>query len=390
MACVSVSAVAQESTRNRDTISTINGRNIDGVITTIDQGGQVQLADGSSVAFAQVLGIQRNVAVEPKRDAPIKVYLAQGGTLFANVAQLQNERVTLSASFGPLELSIEAVRAIVFKPSSISDAVTENIAKPSNQFDNVWAESSEGLHSASGLVHSITDGKVTGEFDGQARSIALAKVVAYVAADLGLKRPTGLAQIQLSDGAQVHGSIGGLVDQRLTVEFPGGGRAEIPWDLVVRIAIESDRLVWISDLTPLESIQEPLVTNSRAAQTDRSVDRNPLTLRTSLQREPLNFDKGLGVHSYSRLVYRNEAGFDRLTATVGIDSETQGYGDCIFIVRGDGIELWSQRVRATDDPVSVDVDVSNVKEISLIVEPGLQLDLADHADWCNARLLKTK
>ncbi len=383
-------AIAQDDLTTKDTISAIDGRTIEGVIAAIDQQGQIHLVDGSSIGLAQVLDIARNVTVEEKRQLPIEVHLAHGGTLLSKSAQLNNERVALATSFGSIELPIESVRAIVFRPASLTDAVSASIASPSNQFDSVWAESSEGLHSASGLVRSIADGKVMGEFSGQDRSISLAKVVAYVAADLGLKPPTGLAQIHLSDGSQVLASIDGLVDQRLTVQIPGGVRAEIPWGSVARIAIESDRLVWISDLQPIESIQEPLVTNSRATQNDRSIDGNPLTLRTSQQRELLKFDKGLGVHAYARLVYRNDAGYDRLNAIAGIDSETQGYGDCVFSVRGDGIELWSQRIRGTDDPVIVEVDVSNVQEISLIVEPGAQLDLADHANWCNARLLKTK
>ena len=72
-----------------------------------------------------------------------------------------------------------------------------------------------------------------------------------------------------------------------------------------------------------------------------------------------------------------------------MDAETRGRGDCRFIVQGDGVELWSQRIRGSDDPQPLDVDITNVRQIALIVEPGEQLDLADHANWAAVRLLQT-
>ncbi len=374
---------------DHDTIVMIDGRVLEGEIRSIDEQGQIQLRDGSNAALTQVLSIQRNVEASRGSATSIVVHLAYGGTLLAQAAQLQTERVAIRTSFGELDLPIEAIRAIVFKPSSLTDPMKESIIHPSNQFDLVWAESNDGPQAAEGLIRSIAEGKLTGTFDGQDRTINQARIVAFVAADLGLKQASGLANCLLADGSQIRGSIEKLVDDQFALRFPGGGTATIPWSRVVNIGMESDRLVWLSDLSPISNEQEPIVTSPRPTQFDKSVDGNLLTLRSSRQPAPLVFSKGLGVHAYSRLVYPN-AGFDRLTAIVGLDAETQGHGDCIFLVRGDGIELWSQRVRASDDPLPIDIDVSNVREISLIVEPGAELDLADHANWCNVRLLRTK
>ena len=78
-----------------------------------------------------------------------------------------------------------------------------------------------------------------------------------------------------------------------------------------------------------------------------------------------------------------------MVATVGIDAETEGRGDCVMRVEGDGIALWSQRIRGDDNAVEIDVDISGIREVALIVDPGEQFDLADHADWAEARFLKT-
>ena len=92
----------------------------------------------------------------------------------------------------------------------------------------------------------------------------------------------------------------------------------------------------------------------------------------------------------SRLVFANEAGFDRFSAVAGIAAETKGRGDCQMIVRGDGIELWSKRVTGGGGPLEIDVDIEGIKEVALVVSPGAEFDLGDHANWGEARFLKTK
>ena len=104
----------------------------------------------------------------------------------------------------------------------------------------------------------------------------------------------------------------------------------------------------------------------------------------------MEFKKGLGTQAFSLLVFKNSRGFDRFNAVVGIDAETQGRGDCQMVVLGDGIELWSRRVRGSDDPQEIDVDIEGINQISLVVYPGEYFDLGDHANWGNARFVKTK
>ena len=158
---------------------------------------------------------------------------------------------------------------------------------------------------------------------------------------------------------------------------------------MANISVVSDRLVWLSDLTPVDVTEQALVTQPMSWRRDQSVGGNPLTLNSGDgSSDHVEFEKGLGVHAYCSLTYANDRDFNRLAATVGIDRETRGRGDCQFIVKGDGVELWSQRVRTTDPLVAVLVDITRVHEVSLVVEAGQQLDLADHADWAEARFLK--
>lgn len=373
-----------------DVIVKIDGATITGSIQSIDENGIISCADGSEIPLSQVLSIQRGTAVVPPTGSRVEVYLAHGGLLRAQRAQLQNERVRIETGFGSVEVSIELIRAIVFKPAALTDSVRQDIAKPSNEFDTVWAESETGPQKAAGLIREIADGKLSGEFAGQERSVSQDRVIAFIAADLGLNQASGTNRLELIDGSTLRGTLDRLEQGQLHVQFSGGAKLEIPWTSVALISFESDRVAWLSEMQPLSQEQEPLVTAPRPARFNQSVDGNPLSLRTSSQPTPRVYAKGIGVHAYSRLVFRNDNEFDRLTAIVGIDAETQGQGDCKFIVQGDGVELWSARVRGSDEPLPIDVDVTNVREIALVVDPGEQLDLADHGNWCEAKLLKTK
>ena len=127
---------------------------------------------------------------------------------------------------------------------------------------------------------------------------------------------------------------------------------------------------------------------------NQSIEGNPIRLLvpssgSKEETEIQTFANGIGTSSYSRLVFENTKNFSRFLATVGIDAETEGRGDCEMRVEGDGITLWSQRIRGSDTAVEIDVDISGIGKIALVVDPGEQFDLADHADWAKARFLKT-
>ena len=77
-----------------------------------------------------------------------------------------------------------------------------------------------------------------------------------------------------------------------------------------------------------------------------------------------------------------------LAAVIGIDAETMGKGDCNFSVLADGESVFTRRVKGTDAPQEILVEIPRAKKVTLLVEPGAGLDLGDHADWCDVRFIK--
>jgi hypothetical protein len=153
---------------------------------------------------------------------------------------------------------------------------------------------------------------------------------------------------------------------------------------VLRVVVRSSRVVYLSDLKPAGFKQQAFVTLLRPWQRDKSVTGKPLTLASK------SFDKGIGLHSQAELTFDIPGEYDVLAATIGIDADAAGKGDCVFEVLVDGQRLFSERVRGSDPPKDIQIPVARGKQVSLVVLPGVDLDLADHADWADVRLLKNK
>jgi hypothetical protein len=94
------------------------------------------------------------------------------------------------------------------------------------------------------------------------------------------------------------------------------------------------------------------------------------------------YEKGLGTHAKSELIYDIGKKFRRFTADVGVDTEAGTQGSVVFEVWGDGKKLWnSDLVKRFEYPRHLDIDISGVKILSLFVTDGGNGNVDDHADW---------
>jgi len=62
-------------------------------------------------------------------------------------------------------------------------------------------------------------------------------------------------------------------------------------------------------------------------------------------------------------------------------------GSVVFVIIGDGKELWRSKIlKASDNPVSVDLNITGIQLLELIVEDGEDGISGDHANWANATI----
>ena len=382
-------ASTQENDLGQVSIELINGTTINSAIKAIASGGEIEgdkLPPDLNVQQVLSINTARKTSDTPADGPNLK--LVGGGELWVSSVSMEDENLELVSSLKSRELPLELLRAIVWTNSPLVDRKIKN---PSADFDTVVVNTSSGERMVEGILEAVDSEFVRLEYKGESKKIGLEKVKAIITADLGLEKPTGtIALIQLVDGSRMVGEILELEGGVFQVGVAAGNTVEVLAGNISSITIKSDRMRYLSDQEPLEVQEKAVFAFQRPWKRNLSVAGNPLEIRLKDSEEVRTFKKGLGVQASSRLVFANESGFDRFSAVAGIAAETNGRGDCQMIVRGDGIELWSERVTGGGGPLEIDVDIEGIKEIVLVVSPGAEFDLGDHANWGEARFLKTK
>ena len=101
------------------------------------------------------------------------------------------------------------------------------------------------------------------------------------------------------------------------------------------------------------------------------------------------FDKGLGVHAYSKITYDLDGKYVQFTAFIGVDDEACEQGSVQFTVVGDGdTKYQSPIMRSGEDARFISVDISEVRELALIVTSPTDAISCDHANWAAAKILR--
>lgn len=117
------------------------------------------------------------------------------------------------------------------------------------------------------------------------------------------------------------------------------------------------------------------------------VQRNKSVMGQTMTMDAAPYPRGLGTHAPSRITYGIPVGFKTFAATIGYDQEVRA-GSVVFVVYGNGKELFRSPVMRWDSaPLPVGVDLAGVSELTLEVEDAGDGNIADHANWADARLL---
>ena len=343
------------------------------------------LPTGTMLDDLQLIQVTPAPVLPPAEKPAIIVELIGGGLIGAKQVTLADDQCTITWGGGdPLKVPIDALRAIRLEPAVDSDEFNKALAAPAADVDRIFVKVEGKIDSITGLVNKLTDTEISLELDGQVRNLprdsVLGIVVALAAPETRLPRCT----FHLRDGSVLGGDLISLQGNKAQIQIAGNSQVALPWDTVQRVVVRSSRVLFLSDLKPTAVRQQAFVTLARPWQRDKSVTGKPLTLGTRV------FDKGVGVQSQAELTFDAPDEFDVLAATIGIDADAAGKGDCIFEVHVDGQPVFSERVRGTDPPRDIQIPLARAKQITLAVLPGADLDLADHADWALVRLLKNK
>lgn len=384
---ISATSVAQDQPTPQDRAIKLDGTAVEGHISSIDGQGNVRFAQKDQTLQLQGLRrIERPAAAVALGDAaPIVVTLIDGSRV--NVTRLTYEDEAFQAVTRlelPISLPVEAVQSVQLSAQLDPAALQAAAAVADGEHDTFLMIVEGKAQKIEGIFESLDEDTIVFEWQQAVRRMPRAQLQGLVLAPVIQPPPKeGRCRVALSDGSSLWAHVTSLSAGKLQLVLAAEAETSVPWDNVTRMTIRSPHMVFLSDLDPTRSVQEAIVTLKRPWRRDLSVEGRPLVL------DGRRYDKGLGVHARTLLTFDTQQKYTRLAATIGIDAETKGRGDCEFVVRGDGREMYRQRVRGGDGPREIRLDITDIRHLTLLVEPGADLDLADHADWCDARLIRT-
>jgi hypothetical protein len=142
--------------------------------------------------------------------------------------------------------------------------------------------------------------------------------------------------------------------------------------------------VYLSDLKPKAHEHRAFLGVKWTYQMDHSASGGSIRLGGS------SYDKGIGLHSESRLTFALNGQYRRFEALVGLDDRTGRGGRAIIrvLVDGQAKDIGAPEVTSASAPRPIEVDITGGKELTLVVEFGPGGDVCDDVDWAEARLIK--
>jgi len=380
-------------------VQPLSGDPVRGELIALDP-QQVVVATASgrvTIELSRVSGLMvKQIASSPLVHKPaVWVELVDGSRIAAENARLAAGKVTLlvSPEGGVLEAPASLVRWIRFQPETDALAAPwQKLLQSDPRADLLVTRKGEALDFYQGVVQAVSDEVVDFVLEGEripARRAKIYGLVFHHPAGQKLAQPLGV--VIESAGSRWPVSSIRLDGQRFHWTTPAGLSLDRPAGAVQRIDFSSGKIVYLSDLRPESAQWTPYIglgaeLPARAAlfgpRADRSLSGGPLELAGKV------YSKGLAIHSRTEMVYRLAEPFARFSAIAGIDDRVRPYGHVRLVIRGDDKVLFDAAVSGVDPPRPLDVDIGGVRRLSILVDFGEDLDLADHLDLCDARLVK--
>ncbi|MHB1426672.1 MAG: NPCBM/NEW2 domain-containing protein [Gemmataceae bacterium] len=241
-----------------------------------------------------------------------------------------------------------------------------------------------------GVLTSLDAENAVVEVDKRRVTVKLAQT-AYIAFNTELAdapQPRGAyARLTLVDARPGRGGRMSLTsasadDAALTGTTVFGARVQVPLSDIASLDLNLSNSVYLSDLKESKYTFEPFLDARWPFAVDGNVAEHDLLLAGS------TYDKGIGMHSHSRLTYRLAGTYRRLEALVGLDDKDGQGGDVRIRVLADGATLLDRRLSSRDGAVPVSLSMAGVRELTLEVDFGRGGDVRDVVNWADARLVK--
>jgi hypothetical protein len=358
------------------------------------EAGQIEEITGGDAGVVKVGGKEVSLSDVIRLDFGNQKAKTKAGFL---VVMINKDRIVGNFVGGDKDGVIIETRSIGKRKVSINNLLAAfNLA---NVRESAFIEEKVVLHSASdivfltedqeteGIIKKITDKDVTIKVEGLGEITLSYDKVRGIKLE-PLNEPEEIkgikATVYLVDGTKLTGKLLGYKKGKLQFEW-FGIRTELAKKDIMTVYFSGGKFTHLSDIEPASVKESPFFDKFLYHyQLDHSlVKKQTISIRKK------KFYKGVSVHSKTELTYTLDGKYGKFISTMGIDDEAKGKGDVVFVIWGDGKELFrSKNITGKSKPEMVDVSVEGVKELKLVVEFGEAMDTMDRAVWADAVLVK--
>lgn len=253
--------------------------------------------------------------------------------------------------------------------------------------DMIIIRRSETLDHLDGMVRDVTTEVVQFEFEGQDIDVNRTKLdgIVYYHPVLGefAKR---LAEVVDSSGSRWNVRSLQTAEDGLQLVSVSGVKLTVPLARLVQIDFSSGNTVWLDDLKPEAEPYQPFFETRSFSASQLLEFYRKATKRLVVGGQV--FSRGIPLFSRTEVTYRLNDSYRQFHAVAGLDDNAGGAGVVQLSILGDGTSLFEQTIRGEDDPVTLDLDITDVRRLKIIVDYGDGGDLGDQLDLCEARLTK--
>lgn len=398
-------------------VDLLDGEPITGSLAAMTADELTLTIDGksTSVPLNNVIALNNSDEATLPESEHGQLLLIDGSGMTGNLQDINAKEVICSAVFEDrLTVPRTAVRAIRLAPEKSEWTEQWSAFLERNNEDDLLIlkkRDGSGLDFYGGVISATSDDKVDFILDGDSVPVPLTRIYGLVFA-VQESKDNDTISVRLSDGSTVKAASLEVQDRTLRLKTFWNQTITLPLSTVQSIDFSSGRFHYLSDLDPVKETYRGIHPDGSLLEdllkADDVLGEEALSL-WKLQRDrlpmgpsgplPLKlrgkiYRKGVWLFPSCRIDYALDGRYSRFQSIVGVDDEVAfncSRGDHSSKVKltllADGDEAWSQLIEAPADPLTIDLDVADVRTLSVDVDFGDNDSACDFLDLADARLL---
>ena len=346
----------------------------------------LQSDDGSQLYLGEAANFMADALGSTPIDAPWQIELSRKGLILGQLKTIANDKARLHMPLvSDIELSLNHINAVWDKRVDLN---TIDRSKEQPGQDTVYIRDKNDpvkIISVSGKLLSLDNEALSFDFRGSARKITRDRLAGLVLNHTDRLKPEdpGLYQVLRLRGGHVVPCKVIEIDKQARFKILGGSEVAPPREVLVSMRSENGRRVDLTRREPTAEEAIPYFGLKLPHRVNRSFSDSPIKLY-----DAKTYERGLAVHSKSRLHYKLDRPAERFKATFGLMEPGGRLGNVTARVLGDGKVLWEQAdITAESTAIEVNVALKGVERLVLEVDFGQGQSVGDRAAWCNPQVI---